>query len=51
MRIWNHQLLGKTLIGLKTIVLKQFIDSNLIKTELVIHKIKNKTEENIRNKA
>eukprot|EP00347_Sterkiella_histriomuscorum_P007723 403347806 len=51
LRIWNHQLLGKTLIGLKTVVLKHYIDTNLIKAEVVIHKVKNKTEENIRNKA
>lgn len=51
MRIWNHQLLGKTLLGLKTVVLRHYIDTNLIKSEVVIHKIKKKTEDNIRNKA
>lgn len=46
--LWNHQMLGKTLIGSKTVTLKNFLDMNFIKTEMVIHKIKKLTQENIR---
>ena len=43
--------MGKNLIGSKTVVLKNYMESNLVKAEVVIHKLKTKTEENIRAKS
>jgi len=39
-RLWNHSLLGKTLVGTKLFEVKSFIDSQYVKTEMVIHKRK-----------
>ena len=49
--VWNSHLLGSSLIGTKTVPLKHCLDMNFLKTELVIHKPKKRTEENIRDKA
>lgn len=47
-QIWNHHLLGKVLIGSKTVLLKHYLSSNFLKAEMVIHKRKKLTEENLR---
>ncbi len=49
--LWNHQLLGKSYIGSKTVPLKNCLDMNFIKAEMVINKPKKRTEDNIREKA
>ena len=49
--LWNHQLLGKTLIGSTSVPLKNCLELNFLKTEMVINKPKKRTEENIRDKA
>ena len=50
-KIWNNHLIGKQLIGQKTVPLKNFLDVGFVKAEMVIHKVKKKTAENIRDKA
>ena len=50
-KVYNHGLLGRSVIGKKTVLLKNYLDVNFLKTEMVIHKVKKKTEENIRDKA
>jgi hypothetical protein len=51
--IFNNQLLGvhRKLIGTKSIPLKHCLDMGFVKADMVIHKPRRRTEENIRVKA
>jgi hypothetical protein len=49
--LWNNLLIGKSLIGSTTVPLKNCLDLNFVKADMIINKPKMRTEDNIREKA
>jgi len=49
--LWNNLLIGKTMIGSTSVPLRNCLDLNFVKADMIINKPKMRTEDNIREKA